>query len=122
MLKNLDLEKRKEGSEFPCLAGTLVGYLRLESIQNYLRVSLINKIPGDYIETGAWRGRASMFVRAGMHAHGEEKSRKSSVCDSFHGLPPGDRELDARDKVGITHRIWKSMKPLLLEAIKSIVC
>ena len=31
-------------------------------------------------------------------AHGEAQNRISYVCDSFAGLPPGDRSLDLQDK------------------------
>ena len=50
-----------------------------------------------YTETGVWRGGSSIFARAVLAAFGETK-RLSFVCDSFAGLPPGDRSLDKRDK------------------------
>jgi O-methyltransferase len=39
-----------------------------------------------------------MFARAVITAFGEAKTRVSYVCDSFAGLPPGDRSLDNKDK------------------------
>jgi hypothetical protein len=48
-------------------------------------------------ETGVWRGGSSIFARAVLSAYGQT-DRVSYVCDSFSGLPPGDRSLDAQDK------------------------
>lgn len=56
-----------------------------------------NEIPGDYTETGVWRGGSSMFARAVLRTYNETESRKSFVCDSFRGLSPGDRKLAKRD-------------------------
>eukprot|EP00804_Cyclotella_cryptica_P026712 CCRYP_007948-RA/>CCRYP_007948-RA protein AED:0.18 eAED:0.09 QI:0/0/0.25/1/1/1/4/165/291 len=50
------------------------------------------------VQTGVWRGGSSIFARAVITAHGEAQSRTSYVCDSFAGLPPGDRSLDLNDK------------------------
>lgn len=41
---------------------------------------------------------SSIFARAVIAAHGEAQTRISYVCDSFAGLPPGDRSLDLQDK------------------------
>lgn len=42
-------------------------------------------------------GGSSIFARAVLAAIGET-NRLSFVCDSFAGLPPGNRSLDKRDK------------------------
>ena len=47
---------------------------------------------------GVWRGGASVFARAVMSAYGETDKRVSYVCDSFQGLPPGDKALHERDE------------------------
>jgi hypothetical protein len=45
-----------------------------------------------------WRGGSSVFARAVLTVLGEADKRVSYVCDSFSGLPPGDRSLDSKDK------------------------
>ena len=57
-----------------------------------------NNVEGDYIETGVWRGGASIYARAVLATLGKTDHRVSYVCDSFQGLPPGDRSLDRQDK------------------------
>ena len=47
-------------------------------------------------ETGVWRGGSSIVARAVLAAYGAT-DRISYVCDSFAGLPPGDRSLHIKD-------------------------
>jgi hypothetical protein len=46
-------------------------------------------VPGDLIETGVWRGGATIFMRAVLRAHGVT-DRTVWVADSFEGLPEPD--------------------------------
>jgi len=68
----------------------MVGVARLNNIEMLVHNVIDRGIPGDFIETGVWRGGASMFARGVMRALGDG-SRRVFVCDSFQGLPPGDR-------------------------------
>lgn len=43
-----------------------------------------------------WRGGSSIVARAVLAAYGAT-DRISYVCDSFAGLPPGDRSLHIKD-------------------------
>jgi len=69
-----------------------------ESI-NQLRVALetIQKenIPGDFIETGVWRGGLPIIMRAFLHSI-NDTSRKVYIADSFAGLPQD--VADKRDR------------------------
>ena len=76
----------------------MVGLRRLDNVRDLIKAVILNAVEGDYIETGVWRGGASIFARAVIAAYGEQASRTSYVCDSFSGLPPGDRDLDPGDK------------------------
>jgi len=68
---------------------TLVRFDNLkECIENILR----DCVPGDLIETGVWRGGASIFMRAVLKVHGA-MGRTVWVADSFEGLPEPDPEL-----------------------------
>mmetsp|Transcript_22353 Transcript_22353/g.33022 ORF Transcript_22353/g.33022 Transcript_22353/m.33022 type:complete len:422 (-) Transcript_22353:780-2045(-) len=96
-IQKFDASKRKGGKDWTYLGDTMVGNLRLHNIWNLLQDVSKNNIPGDYMETGVWRGGASVFARAILNTLGET-DRVSYVCDSFAGLPPGDRALDAADK------------------------
>lgn len=78
---------RAEGRDWPCFGYTMVGHRRLENLQVCIEDVLRNNIPGDFIETGAWRGGTTIFMRALLKIHGVT-DRTVWVADSFEGLPP----------------------------------
>lgn len=65
---------------------TMVGQARLDNIQLLTEDVIHNNIPGDLIETGCWRGGATIFMRAVLKANGIT-DRIVWVADSFEGLP-----------------------------------
>jgi O-methyltransferase len=96
----LDLERREDGRDWPVHAETMVGMRRLQQLQDAVETVLREQVPGDLIETGVWRGGASIFMRAILAAHGDT-IRTVWVADSFQGLPtpdpaayPGDTGVD----------------------------
>lgn len=93
-----DLARRQGGLDWTYLGDTMTGWKRLDNVWELLKNVVNDDIPGDYIETGVWRGGCSVFARAVLYALGQEEDRQSYVCDSFAGLPPGDRDLDKKDK------------------------
>src|SRR3954469_17633661 len=97
----LDLDRRMDGRDWPVHAETMVGVLRLDNLQELLETVLAEDVPGDVIETGVWRGGASIFMRGVLAAHGD-KTRTVWLADSFQGLPPPDGEqypADAGDQL-----------------------
>ena len=67
----------------------MIGLKRLQNIQDCVTDVIEKGVPGDLIETGVWRGGASIFMRAILKAHGDT-ARKMWVADSFEGLPKPD--------------------------------
>jgi len=60
-----------------------------------VETALKDGVPGDFIETGVWRGGASIFVKGVLAAHGD-KIRHVWLADSFRGLPrPNPRDYPA---------------------------
>ena len=47
------------------------------------------QVAGDLIETGVWRGGASIFMRSILKAFGDT-GRRVWVADSFEGIPKPD--------------------------------
>jgi hypothetical protein len=62
---------------------------RFENLQSCIANVIAADIPGDLIETGVWRGGATIFMRAMLKAHGI-RDRTVWVADSFEGLPVPD--------------------------------
>jgi O-methyltransferase len=77
---------QESGKSWPSQAETMIGLTRLDHLQNCVTDVLLRNVPGDLIETGAWRGGACIFMRAVLKAHGDVE-RIVWVADSFQGLP-----------------------------------
>lgn len=87
--KQPSLSDRTDGLTSPVWADTMIGLKRLDNLQHCVETALREQVPGDLIETGAWRGGACILMRAILAAHGVE-DRRVFVADSFEGLPPPD--------------------------------
>lgn len=68
-------------------ADTMVGWDRLDNIHRCAVTAIKDGVPGDFIETGVWRGGVCMLMRAVLKAYGD-RTRKVWVADSFDGFPP----------------------------------
>lgn len=66
---------------------------RLDNVEMCVNDVLDNNVPGDFIETGVWRGGICIFMRAMLKERGIT-DRTVWVADSFDGLP----EYDGRYK------------------------
>ena len=75
---------------------TMMGMRRLNTLQTCIETVLQGNVPGDFIETGVWRGGAVIFMRAMLKVYGET-GRTVWVADSFNGLPKPDSERYPRD-------------------------
>jgi O-methyltransferase len=92
-----DPELRAEGRDWPAEAETMIGLRRLDNLQDCLIDVLERRIPGDLIETGVWRGGASIFMRAVLEVF-DDATRTVWVADSFQGLPQPDTERYPADE------------------------
>ncbi|WP_372735993.1 TylF/MycF family methyltransferase [Nocardioides sp.] len=85
---------REDGRDWPADAETMIGMRRLANLRHCVESALDENVPGDFIETGAWRGGATIFMRAILKARGVT-DRTVWVADSFEGLPEHDGRYDA---------------------------
>jgi hypothetical protein len=99
-----DNDARTEGTDHPVDAETMIGLRRLDNIRNCISAVIEDGIPGDVIETGVWRGGASMYMRAVLKAYGDTE-RVVWVADSFEGVPPPDAERYPADRGDPLHTI-----------------
>jgi hypothetical protein len=89
--------RRLEGRDWPTYAHTMIGIKRLDNLQVCVENVLRRDIHGDLIETGVWRGGATIFMRAILKAHGVT-DRCVWVADSFEGLPLPNAEKYPADR------------------------
>jgi O-methyltransferase len=96
-----DAAARGDGSDWPRTAHTMIGRKRLDNLQECVATVLADDVPGDLVETGVWRGGASILMRGVLAAYGDP-TRTVWVADSFDGLPPPEPEHYPAD-AGDTH-------------------
>jgi O-methyltransferase len=100
-------EDRMVGKDWPIYADTMIGMKRLENVEYCVQKVLDDKIEGDFIETGVWRGGTTILMRAILKTRGVT-DRKVWVADSFEGLPKPDGDKYEADK-GDTHHTMREL-------------
>ena len=90
-LKNIIDGKASSGPRY-----TAVSIKRLDNIEYCINEILKNKIEGDFIETGVWRGGSTIFMRELLRIN-NITDRKVFVADSFEGMPKPKGKNDGSD-------------------------
>ena len=103
LLRQSDHKAGAQGLGWTAIGETMVGITRLEQIEACIADVMTDDVPGDFIETGVWRGGASIFMRALLDVHGDTE-RTVWLADSFAGLPKPDVESYPVDK---GNRLWQ---------------
>jgi hypothetical protein len=105
------------GKGYPPNADTMIGYARLDNLQECIIDVLEKNVPGDLIETGVWRGGAAILMRAVLKAWGDVE-RCVWLADSFEGLPRPNGEKYPED-AGDTHWLRDKELAVTLETVKN---
>ena len=82
-------DARAGGRDWPERAETMIGLRRLDNLERCIRTVVDERVPGDLLEAGVWRGGAVIFMRAMLEVLGDE-DRIVWAADSFKGLPKPD--------------------------------
>jgi O-methyltransferase len=102
-----DNKLRNVGGDWPSLAHTMVGVARLTNLKQLTQRTIDERVPGDYIETGVWRGGCCILMRAVLEAN-QIRDRRVYIADSFAGLPPPKPDqypVDAGDLLHTQHEL-----------------
>lgn len=102
LVQRLDQSFRQAGRDWPVDAETMIGVRRLENIQACAVDVIERGVPGDFMETGVWRGGATIFMRGILKAYGAVE-RRVWVADSFEGLPKPSTDAPRSDH---QERLW----------------
>jgi O-methyltransferase len=97
-LRGDGLRLRAAGMDWPLQGLTMIGLGRLDDLQGCVESVVADGVDGDLVEAGAWRGGASILMRATLDALGEE--RTVWVADSFAGFPEADAPDDGSLDLG----------------------
>ncbi len=88
---------RFRGLDWPKNALSMIGSARMQNFRRLIERAIAMGVRGDIVETGVWRGGASIMARAVLSAY-DVKDRLVVLADSFEGLPPGDPERYPADQ------------------------
>ncbi len=91
---------RAIGRDLPSQAHSMIGAVRMRNLRDLAEAAIQDGVPGDFVETGVWRGGACIYLRAILEAW-EVSDRTVWLADSFQGLPPPDARYPA--DAGDTH-------------------
>jgi SAM-dependent methyltransferase len=97
-----DQQRRNEGRDWPVYAQTMIGRKRTRNVRQLVERVISNRIPGDLIEAGCWRGGTVIMMRGILKAHGID-DRTVFAADSFQGLPEPDPERFPADSGDINY-------------------
>lgn len=87
----------------------------LDNVLMLARDVMARRVPGDFIEAGAWRGGVAVLMRAAIAAYGanDVPQRTVWVADSFAGWPQPDPDSDLDDAV--LHYLVKAIDGLRVD-------
>jgi O-methyltransferase len=95
-------KRREDGMDWPSRAQSMIGRKRMRQLRQAAERVIAEGIPGDFIETGVWRGGACIMLRAVLEAWGV-RDRRVWLADSFAGLPPPDATRYPADSGQLLH-------------------
>lgn len=84
--KRFDMAHRSIGEDWPMFGFSMIGHRRLDNVELCLRSVVNERIDGDFVECGVWRGGASIFAKGVLNILGDDK-RAVWLADSFEGMP-----------------------------------
>jgi O-methyltransferase len=86
------------GMDWPLQGLTMVGLDRLDDLQRCVESVVADRVEGDLIEAGVWRGGAAILARATLDTLGASE-RTVWVADSFQGFPSTERSEDQWEEI-----------------------
>ena len=106
-----DVQRRNEGRDWPLYAQTMIGRKRTRNVRRCVEAVLAERIPGDLIEAGCWRGGTVIMMRGILKAYGVS-DRIVYGADSFEGLPKPDAERFPADRADINYTAEELKVPI----------
>jgi O-methyltransferase len=107
----VDLSRNADGRlsvfDLPPWPLTMIGTRRLDNVESCIRSVVEGGVPGDFIETGVWKGGTTIFMRGVLRAYGIS-DRRVFVVDSFEGVPPPDPTKYPADR-GHHFHLWPGL-------------
>lgn len=109
--KGYDPNVRVAGRDWPENAQTMIGAARMRNVRSLAERILDERIAGDFLEAGVWRGGACIYMRGILAAYGDLE-RTVWAADSFEGLPPPNPDAYPADDGDLHHTLQQLAVPL----------
>jgi Macrocin-O-methyltransferase (TylF) len=87
-------EVREQGWDWPSRAPSMIGAKRMNNVRSECERVIRAGVPGDFMETGVWRGGACMMMRAVLKAY-QIVDRRVIAADTFAGFPAPSARIAA---------------------------
>src|SRR5262249_29165016 len=100
---------RADGRDWPSQAHSMIGFKRMRSLRTLCEEVIRAEVPGDFIETGVWRGGSCILMRGILKSY-DVANRTIWVADSFEGLPPPEIPQDAGDQLYLFKQLAISLQ------------
>jgi len=81
-----DAHKRRVGDDWPPGGLTMIGTLRMRNIRMAVEMALLDRVPGDYVELGVWRGGSCIFAKLLLDELDPSGGRKVVLLDAFESM------------------------------------
>ena len=94
--QTFDPQRRNMGLDWPLFGYTMTGQKRLDNVEMCIEDILLNNVPGDFAETGVWRGGTTIFMRALLKLY-NVTNRTVWAADSYEGMPIPASSTDGHD-------------------------
>jgi macrocin-O-methyltransferase TylF-like protien len=86
---------REQGWDWPSKAPSMIGARRMTNVRSECERVIQEGVPGDFMETGVWRGGACIMMRAVLAAY-QITDRRVIAADTFAGFPTPSEAPDAQ--------------------------
>ena len=106
-----------KGHSWPQHAVSMGGIDAMWNVANLTEMVTHKQIPGDFVETGVWKGANGIIARKLFDAAGEW-TRNVWCMDSFEWLPPPSAKF-AKDK-GDKHHSYAALNPVLRADVNAV--
>ena len=103
-------EFRENGWDWPSKAPSMIGAKRMNNVRTECERVIRAGVPGDFMETGVWRGGACIMMRAVLNAY-QVADRRVIAADTFSGPPLPSEEI-AADAEAYLHTYKEFAVPL----------
>jgi hypothetical protein len=84
-IKPYDENLRRFGEDWPPFGYTMVGKTRLDNMEAAVSEVIAQKVQGDIVELGVWRGGVMIIAAAVLHDLGEQRNLR--LFDAFEQIP-----------------------------------